>query len=81
MVNVGDGIEYVKMIDSLVDFLIRLNTELKSAAGDKAFIKGLVIAVFSMPKIKQNQILHPDLLEFIKGRFNNEEYSESERFH
>lgn len=67
-VKVGDDIEYVKLKDSLVEFLVRLNTQNREdTASDKLFIKGLIIAVFSVQKIKEKRVLHPDLVEFIKG--------------
>lgn len=68
MVKVDDDIEYVKLKDSLVEFLLRLNTQNREdTASDKLFIKGLIIAVFSVQKIKEKQVLHPNLVEFIKG--------------
>lgn len=68
--KVGNGIERVKLKKQLVDFLIRLNVELKEDRGvDKAFVKGLVIAVFSVKKIKSNENLSLDLVSFIKGMF------------
>lgn len=68
-VEVGSGIQFVKFKDSLIDFLIRLNTERRNdLASDKTFVKGLLIAVFSVQKIKEQQNLQTDLLGFIKGK-------------
>lgn len=66
--QVGNGIERVKLKKQLVDFLIRPNVERREDSGvDKAFVKGLVIAVFSVQKIKSQENLHLDLISFIKG--------------
>lgn len=68
--EVGAGVEFIKLKKTLVDFLVQLNINRRDdSAVDKAFVKGLVIAVFTVQKIKKNEHLNPDLIEFIKGKF------------
>lgn len=69
--EVGNGIECVKLKKLLVDFLVRLNIERREdSTVDKAFVKGLVIGVFSVQKIKSNENLSSDLVAFISGMFH-----------
>lgn len=67
-VEVGDGFVFVKLKKALVDFLIRLNKERREdSTVDKAFVKGLVIAVFSVQKVKSGETFNSALINFIKG--------------
>lgn len=68
MVATGSGNNFVKLKDSLVEFLTRLNTERRNdLTSDKIFVKGLLIAAFSVETIKEQRNLETNLLEFIKG--------------
>lgn len=68
MVNVGENVQLVKLKTLLVDLLIRLNLQRREDDSmDKVFIKGLVIAVFSVRKVKAHENFHPDLVAFIRG--------------
>lgn len=69
-VQVGEGVEFVKIKKVLLDFLTKLNVELrKDSSADKAFVKGLIIAAFTVQKVKTNDILSQDFMEFIHDLF------------
>lgn len=69
-VEVGNGIEHVKLKKNLVDFLIKLNVERREDRSvDKAFIKGLMIAVFTVQKIKTSNNFNENLKAFINDLF------------
>lgn len=69
-VQVGDDVEFVKLNKVLVDFLTKLNVDRrKDSSVDKTFVKGLIIAAFTVQKVKTNDILNQDLMEFIHDLF------------
>lgn len=54
----------------LVDFLTRLNVDRSADVSiDKAFVKGLIIAVFGVQKVKSKDTLSQELKEFIHDLF------------
>lgn len=68
MVKVENGFKEVKLKGRVVKFLLGLNTERRDdVAIDKAFIKALVISVFSVSTIKANGMLQSELVDFMRG--------------
>lgn len=64
----GNDIKFVKLKKILIEFLIRLNKERREdRTVDKSFVKGLIIAVFSVQKVKSGEVLNIALIDFIKG--------------
>lgn len=54
----------------LVDFLTRLNVDRgEDVSLDKAFVKGLIIAVFGVQKVKSKDTLSQELMGFIRDLF------------
>lgn len=63
----GDGVIIVKLKKVALDFSIRLNKQRRhDHTLDRAFVQGLVTAVFGVHKVKSGA-LNPALIDFIKG--------------
>lgn len=72
LVKANDEHREVKLKGQLVQFLIKLNTDRAPDANmDKVFIKALLIAVFTVKRIKSGAILEPELMKFIEGSICN----------
>lgn len=68
MVEVKDGHKEVKMKGRVIKWLSDINTKHRNDKNaDKAFIKVLLISVFTAKVIKSGDKFEEDLVKFIKG--------------
>lgn len=62
-----DGHKEIMLKGRVVNWLIRMNAERNDKNSDKAFIKVLLIAIFTVKFIKSGAKLEEGMLDFVKG--------------
>lgn len=62
-----DGHKEIMLKGRVVNWLIRTNAECNDKNWDKAFIKVLLIAAFTVKFIKSGAELEEGMLDFVKG--------------